>query len=52
MASAFLEKTKYYSDLIARPPVPVRYNIKKEELDSIEFGTDQTDTAILSTSGM
>ena len=51
MVYTFLERTKYYSYLIARPPVPTTYYIKKEELDSIELGKDQTDIATLETPG-
>ena len=52
MVSSFLEKTKYYSVLIARPPAPTKYSIKKEDLDSVEFGKDQTDSAILRPAGV
>ena len=51
MVNTFLEKTKYYSYLIARPPVPTTYFIREEELDSTELGKDQTDIATLEAPG-
>ena len=51
MIDSLVEKTKYYSYLVARPPIPSKYYITTDRFDEILVGEDQIDVSISRPSG-
>ena len=51
MTTTLLEKVKYYSYLVARPPPPAQYCVTTGRVDTAHLDEDQTDSAILTPLG-
>ena len=51
MIDFFVEKAKYYSYLIARPPASSKYYIEVDRFDETFVGEDQIDVSISRPSG-
>ena len=51
MIDSLVEKVKYYSYLVARPPAPSKYYITADRFGETLVGEDQIDVSISKPSG-